>query len=586
MKSPRSGLSAAMAAIMVFTLPWPTCVTAVAGRQVAGPADEEIKRLVVMIEARLGGEPSVGAGIIVGIKADNLYIATANHVVRRGALDAEEVRIRFRWRPDTLVKAQLLPQRDSEMDLAVLDVTGLKELTIEASSLAFERLGNLNLLQPGDALYLLGNPGGIPWRVNTTPEKYIETRKGSLEFESNVIAKGHSGGALLNGEGELLGMLVSDEPPYGRATSMTRIIGKLRELSYPVNLRPPYSQISAGNQRTCQAAYDGVAKCWGETELEPVDFTAGTQLIKNVRLRSISVGLYHICGVAFGGVAYCMGLNNYGQLGRGSKDDTFSPIGRVQGGITFASISAGASHTCGLTPTGSVYCWGAGEEGRLGNDSGKDSDVPVPVSGGLTFRIISAGYRNTCGITTSGAAYCWGGVGGTGIPRGGTDPPDAFASAPVPGNLTFNGISAGYFFVCGVASSGAAYCWGSNETGQLGTGSDKDSDTPVPVSGQLTFRSVSAAVGGHACGITKSGAAYCWGLNDSGQLGNGTKKDSRVPVAVSGGLTFASISAGHFHTCGVTTDGALYCWGAEGMGGLGVGTKAGSTVPVRVSGLP
>jgi alpha-tubulin suppressor-like RCC1 family protein len=146
-------------------------------------------------------------------------------------------------------------------------------------------------------------------------------------------------------------------------------------------------------------------------------------------------------------------------------------------------------------------------------------------------------------------------------------------------------ISAGYFFICGVTTTGAAYCWGNNEFGQLGNGSDKDSDTPVPVSGRLNFKSVSAAVGGHACGITMTGAAYCWGLNGSGQLGNGTKKNSNVPVAVSGGLTFVSISAGHFHTCGVTTDGELYCWGADGTG-LGVGNKAGSAVPIRVSGLP
>ena len=261
-------------------------------------------------------------------------------------------------------------------------------------------------------------------------------------------------------------------------------------------------------------------------------------------------------------------------------------IARVQGGISFASISAGGWHTCGLTPSGSVYCWGAGEEGRIGNDSGNDSHVPVPASGGLTFKMISAGFRNTCGITTSGAAYCWGGIGGTGSPRSGTDPPNAFVPTAVPGRLIFKGISAGYFFVCGVTTSGAAYCWGNNEDGQLGNGSGKDSDAPAPVSGRLTFKSVSAALGGHACGITTSGAAYCWGMNSYGQLGNGTKNDSRVPVPVSGGLTFASISAGHFHTCGVTTDGVTYCWGAEGMDGLGVSTKTGSTVPIRVLALP
>jgi alpha-tubulin suppressor-like RCC1 family protein len=575
-----------MTAVIALIVPCLAPVVAATGLQTVGEAEEEIKKLVVMIEAKLAGEPSIGAGIIAGIRADNLYIATANHVVRRGALEAEEIQIRFRWLPDKPVKARLLQHRDSGMDLAVLDVTRLKELAVDVGALPFDCLGSLNLLQRGDALYLLGNPGGRRWRINTTPEKYIETIKDSVEFESNLIAKGHSGGALLNGERELLAMLLSDDPPYGKAIGMARVIGKLKEWGYPVSLRFPHVQISAGHQRTCRAASDGVTKCWGETELEPPDFTAETQFIKNVRLRSISVGLYHICGVAFGGDAYCLGLNNYGQLGRGSKEDAYSSIARVQGRITFASISAGGWHTCGLTPSGGAYCWGAGEEGRLGNDSGNDSQVPVPVSGGLTFKMISAGIRNTCGISTSGAAYCWGGIGGTGSPRGGADPPNAFVPMPVPGRLVFKEISAGYFFICGVTTSGTVYCWGNNEDGQLGNGADKDSDVPVPVSGRLTFKSVSAALGGHACGITTSGAAYCWGLNNFGQLGNGTKKDSRVPVAVSGGLSFVSISAGHFHTCGVTTDGATFCWGAEGMDGLGVGAKTGSAAPVRVPTQP
>src|SRR5439155_19920811 len=98
------------------------------------------------------------------------------------------------------------------------------------------------------------------------------------EFESSLIARGHSGGALLNGERELLGMLVSDGPPNGRAISMTRVITRLQEWGYPVYLHHPHAQISAGHQRTCRVTYDGAAQCWGETESEPPDFTAETQL--------------------------------------------------------------------------------------------------------------------------------------------------------------------------------------------------------------------------------------------------------------------------------------------------------------------
>src|SRR5262245_31341175 len=130
-----------------------------------------------------------------------------------------------------------------------------------------------------------------------------------------------------------------------------------------------------------------------------------------------------------------------------------------------------------------------------------------------------------------------------------------------------------------LSAYGKAYCWG-------GVDSDQDSETPMPVSGQLIFKSVSVSLVGHACGITTKGAAYCWGVNTDGKLGEGTNQECRMPVAVSGGLTFASISSGSFHTCGVTTSGAIYCWGAERWAGNGTGTKTGSSVPVRAPGLP
>jgi alpha-tubulin suppressor-like RCC1 family protein len=155
------------------------------------------------------------------------------------------------------------------------------------------------------------------------------------------------------------------------------------------------------------------------------------------------------------------------------------------------------------------------------------------------------------------------------------------------GGLTFAQVSAGEYHSCGVTTAGAAYCWGRGYSGELGDGTTTYArSSPVAVQGGLTFAQVSA--GAHySCGVTTVGAAYCWGDNGGGQLGDGTTTTDRTsPVLVRGGLTFAQVSAGSGFTCGVTLDGVAYCWGENIYGQLGNGTTTNSSVPVKVAGQP
>jgi alpha-tubulin suppressor-like RCC1 family protein len=137
---------------------------------------------------------------------------------------------------------------------------------------------------------------------------------------------------------------------------------------------------------------------------------------------------------------------------------------------------------------------------------------------------------------------------------------------------------------CAVTTGGLAYCWGANTFGQLGDGTATQQEAPVAVSGGLTFSTVSATGASHTCGVTSGGAGYCWGWNGSGELGDGSTAASAVPVPVTGGLVFAAVSAGGGHTCGLTTSGSAYCWGLNDLGQLGDGTTTQRTSPVAVSG--
>ena len=168
----------------------------------------------------------------------------------------------------------------------------------------------------------------------------------------------------------------------------------------------------------------------------------------------------------------------------------------------------------------------------------------------LVFASLSAGHDHTCGVTADGAAYCWGSNASGQLGTGSTT--DSPTPAAVAGGVRFAAVSAGVFDTCGLTTGDNAYCWG----GVYGP-------SPAPIGGGVRFRALSVGIS-HACGLEGDGAAFCWGENGLGELGTGDLTGSPTPAPVSGGLTFRSLSAGWYYTCGVTSDGVGYCWGADG----------------------
>jgi alpha-tubulin suppressor-like RCC1 family protein len=260
----------------------------------------------------------------------------------------------------------------------------------------------------------------------------------------------------------------------------------------------------------------------------------------------VSAG-WSTCGVTTDSRAYCWGSNIVGQLGDGTRTPRVRPVA-VLGGHLFRQVSTELGgdngHSCGVTPTNVAFCWGSNYEGELGDSSNVLQRLrPSRVAGKRQFRQVDAGEGHTCGVTTGDRAFCWGNGSDGKLGNGTTS--GSFWPRAVAGGLSFSRVTAGFRYTCGETTGNRAYCWGANYFGQLGEGTTTGpeicnlspcSTRPVAVTGGLYFSQVSAG-GGHACGMTSGGKAYCWGNNDEGQVGAGIDSDDKPkPTAVVGPL--------------------------------------------------
>ena len=275
--------------------------------------------------------------------------------------------------------------------------------------------------------------------------------------------------------------------------------------------------------------------------------------------------------------------------------DTLSGTPTTAGTYNFSILAtdAMASPTSGRAfsmvvdePLQSAMCWGYNSYGSVGDGTTTQRTVPTTVSGGLAFSSLGGGQAHSCGITTSGAAYCWGTNNGYGALGDGNETGSQSVPTAVVGGLTFTAdIGGGQSHTCALGTSGTVYCWGDNRAGQVGNGGVGSAVlSPTAVSGGYTFFKVASA-DLHNCAITTAGSAYCWGRGAEGQLGDGTTTQKNVPTAVSGGHVFTDIAAGDRHTCAIKDTGAAYCWGNNDYGQVGNGTwTSPKTSPVAVSG--
>ena len=230
------------------------------------------------------------------------------------------------------------------------------------------------------------------------------------------------------------------------------------------------------------------------------------------------------------------GLNTSGQLGNGSTTNSHLPVKvKLPKGTKVSKVAAGFDHSLAVTLTGPLLAWGLNTSGQLGDGSTTNSGLPVKVK----------------------------------LPRG----------------TKMTAVAAGYYHSLAVTLTGSVLAWGDNAHGQLGNGSATGSRVPVKVKLPAGTRVTAVAAGyGHSLVVTATGSLLAWGLNTSGQLGNGSTTDSHLPVKVKlpRGTKVSKVAAGNYHSLAVTLTGSLLAWGNNSYGELGNGSTTGSHAPVKV----
>lgn len=248
-------------------------------------------------------------------------------------------------------------------------------------------------------------------------------------------------------------------------------------------------------------------------------------------------------------------------------------------------ISVGSTHFCALKSPTSLYCWGENSYGQLGTGNTANSYAnPILVSGIADAKSVSVRYWNSCILTNAGTALCWGWNQGQQLQPGAAvrvlTPTDI-----APGVTGIKQVSLGYGFTCILTAQDTVMCKGLNNVGQLGNGTTTASSTFVAVQGLTGIKKIFAG-SVMSCALTSQNTVKCWGSGGTvGYLGNGTTANSSVPVDVLDINDAIDIQVGYTNSCVLTSAGLVKCWGYNFSGELGNGTNTSSAVPVTVTGL-
>jgi alpha-tubulin suppressor-like RCC1 family protein len=303
--------------------------------------------------------------------------------------------------------------------------------------------------------------------------------------------------------------------------------------------------VALGGGHSCATIADDTVMCWGENDRGQLGSVvdgaapqeAHTPVSVGIQAKEVALGDKHTCALLLDGTVKCWGQGDNGRLGTGATTDEPAPksVTAFTGAAT--TIASGASHTCVLVG-GGVKCWGANEDGQLGDGTTNERHDPTDVPGITDATDLALGRHFTCVLHADGSISCWG-KGDLGQ-LAAQDTQGRLAPAPSAvtlGNATTR-IAAGIDFACALGAGGTLRCWGDNDKGQLGRGAEMTQaphSDPVlldPSHCAARLAAASGEQGKFACALLINGDVECWGENNFGQLGDGTQANSAKPVRV------------------------------------------------------
>ncbi len=381
------------------------------------------------------------------------------------------------------------------------------------------------------------------------------------------------------------------------------------------------SKISLGFGHTAVIKPEGSVFIWGEnsnyalgdgTDVNkntPQNITSRFLLSGNEKVTQISTGGEHSSALTSKGRVFMWGLNHNFQLGIGTFNPQSTPLDLtlsfpISNNDKIKHISLGYDHSSALSNLGRLFVWGSNTDGKLGDGTfSSERTTPheittfFPLNNTDKLSSVKLGQYHSAGLSESGRVFIWGlnysGLLGDGTFTSRKTPTEITSLFQLPNDDKIVQISLGELHSSALSSEGRVYTWGSNDYGQLGNGTNIDSNLPIEISNKFSLSngekiSLLSLGAVHSSAITTSGRIFVWGSNEYSVLGDGTYINRNLPVEITFRFSLLNneqievISMGSYHSSAVTSKGNIFMWGENWSGQLGNGSNQNINFPNKV----